>query len=84
MEEGEEFYFPEEETEFIELMPSEYANKNLYWETQGGKRILVQDMEESHILNTIAMIRRSKIKSYENGMWIFVFEHELLKRKLNI
>ncbi len=63
-----------------------YITGILYWTTKNSKEILVQDMETSHVTNSLNMIKRRPSK--DDGceaysmMWIKILDIELKKRAI--
>jgi hypothetical protein len=51
-----------------------------YWTTKNGDRLKIEQMETSHIKNTIAMLKRKDDEDYNNK--IEELEEELLKRDI--
>lgn len=51
-----------------------------YWTTKNGDRLKIEQMETSHIKNTIAMLKRKNNEDYNNK--IEELEEELLKRDI--
>lgn len=59
------------------------AQAQQYWTTKGGKQIKYQDMEKSHILNSMNMIRHNDEAYAENPKYLRLQE-ELKKRLDNV
>ena len=79
-----ECYCPELDKYFAEMQiyhDIEEEAKSKIWTTKDGTKIPVRDMTDSHIQNTINLIKRMDKYDYYLP-WLKVFEEELRDRKL--
>ena len=57
----------------------EYAirNKNVVWQTKDGTIVPIREMSDSHLVNTINMLRRKEKEEkvfWENGLYGFTLD----------
>ena len=52
----------------------------LYWKTQTGEKIRLQDLDDYHIANILMFLRRKEKHVYTNS-WICRIESEINRRK---
>ena len=73
---------------YIHLQFKVLANPEFYgkteiiplWTMKDGGKISVSDMEESHIRNTIRLIKNKSFMSTKTTRWVRIFENELKLR----
>ena len=62
---------------------SDYSNQvePYTWITASGKKVLVTEMESSHVVNSMNMlIRNKKFTPIHTNYWVKIFKEELKRR----
>lgn len=59
----------------------EHYGENLYWEMKNFDLIKLKDMKESHVNNTLRMLRRNQKTNWET--WVHIFEQHLLTIRMH-
>lgn len=70
-----------------EEIDRKYVRGILKWKTRDGKKILVQNMDDNHIINAKKLCeQRAKKQDYPFNLvfsaWIRIFEDEITKREI--
>jgi len=65
------------------LREYKYSGNNVIWVHSDNTEIKIEDMDDSHIRNTINMLKRKPSKNSIRIAWIHIFEDVLYKRRFN-
>jgi fatty acid-binding protein DegV len=66
--------------EYYEHIWVNYQKGKLHWTTKDGKRLLISNMEDSHILNTINHLKSKTESNLAVDEWLDVFSAEIKNR----
>lgn len=59
-----------------------YENSTLFWTTKDDKSILIHNMTDIHVKNTLNLLLKVEEKTEITKAYIEVFEQEINKRKI--
>lgn len=59
-----------------------YIAGDLKWKTKDHSEILIQDMTDEHVVNTLSFLKKIDSNNPVFNMWVTCFESEVSKRKL--
>lgn len=82
MEQYEEIY--DDETfndEYYRDIWTKYQKGKLFWTTKAGDSMLISNMEDSHLLNTIRHLEKKREGNLAIDEWLDVFSAEIKNRK---
>jgi hypothetical protein len=70
------------EYEYEELLKEyKFYGSEMEWTMKDGNTIKIKNMKDSHVKNSINMMKRKKSNNVVNA-WIDIFEKELLNRRM--